>query len=227
MGYGVPSLAEKRLRNGEAWRLGLDRADVEYDAPPSGARVLKPQQKGDRFFHIVVVTTRFKETFAQCISCRRGIRLSNFWLAENPGALATTKNFVLDARCNRCRQQELETSLSALQGYTPELDLYWTKNFSSLCAGARARNIEISITKDTLIERYLRNECKCEVTGILLKPKAGRNNRIAPSVDRIDSSGHYSRGNIQIVARAVNLMKGDMETEEFYEWCKRICERKK
>ena len=57
---------------------------------------------------------------------------------------------------------------------------------------------------------------RCALTGIQFHfagPDGDTNLR--PSVDRIDSNGHYERGNLQIVCRFVNFWKGDGENEEF------------
>ena len=39
------------------------------------------------------------------------------------------------------------------------------------------------------------------------------------SVDRIDSSLGYTKDNIQIVHKRLNLMKQDIPNDEFIEWC--------
>ena len=57
---------------------------------------------------------------------------------------------------------------------------------------------------------------RCALTGIPLhfaEPDADKNLR--PSVDRIDSNGHYEYGNLQIVCQFVNFWKGDSDNEEF------------
>lgn len=57
---------------------------------------------------------------------------------------------------------------------------------------------------------------RCALTGIRFHfagPDADK--YLRPSVDRIDSSGHYERGNLQIVCEFVNAWKGDSENEEF------------
>lgn len=38
---------------------------------------------------------------------------------------------------------------------------------------------------------------------------------LLPSVDRIDSNGHYETGNLQVVCRFVNFWKGSSDNEEF------------
>lgn len=59
---------------------------------------------------------------------------------------------------------------------------------------------------------------RCALTGIPFHfhgPNADSN--LLPSSDRIDSHGHYVRGNIQIVCRFVNFWKGASDNEEFKE----------
>lgn len=61
-------------------------------------------------------------------------------------------------------------------------------------------------------------EKRCALTGIPFHfhgPNADSN--LLPSPDRIDSHGHYVRGNIQIVCRFVNFWKGASDNEEFKE----------
>ena len=57
---------------------------------------------------------------------------------------------------------------------------------------------------------------RCALTGIpfhFAGPDADFNLR--PSVDRIDSNGHYEHDNLQIVCRFVNFWKSDTDNEEF------------
>lgn len=44
------------------------------------------------------------------------------------------------------------------------------------------------------------------------------------SIDRIDSSKGYVRGNVQFVCDVVNRMKADMHVTELQYWCKKILE---
>jgi len=57
---------------------------------------------------------------------------------------------------------------------------------------------------------------RCALTGIpfqFLGPEADKN--LLPSLDRIDSDGHYETGNIQVVCQFINFWKGDSDDEEF------------
>ena len=56
----------------------------------------------------------------------------------------------------------------------------------------------------------------CALTGIPFHFHGpGADVDLKPSVDRIDSGGHYERGNLQIVCRFVNFWKADADNEEF------------
>ena len=44
------------------------------------------------------------------------------------------------------------------------------------------------------------------------------------SIDRIDSSKGYIKGNIQLVCGIVNVMKSDSSEDEFLQLCKKIVE---
>jgi hypothetical protein len=57
---------------------------------------------------------------------------------------------------------------------------------------------------------------KCALTGISLQFAGnGADPNLSPSVDRIDSDGHYEVGNLQIVCRFINFWKSDTDNEEF------------
>lgn len=44
------------------------------------------------------------------------------------------------------------------------------------------------------------------------------------SIDRIDSTVGYVRGNVQFVCDVVNRMKQDLPQTELFVWCRRILE---
>lgn len=57
---------------------------------------------------------------------------------------------------------------------------------------------------------------RCPLTGIPFQFRSpGVDENLLPSVDRIDSNGHYEVGNLQIVCRFINFWKGDSKNEEF------------
>ncbi|MCU0839489.1 MAG: hypothetical protein MUE49_12330 [Rhodospirillales bacterium] len=57
---------------------------------------------------------------------------------------------------------------------------------------------------------------RCALTGIpFIFHKTDGDKNLLPSVDRIDSNGHYEEGNIQVVCRFINFWKSDTDNEEF------------
>lgn len=70
---------------------------------------------------------------------------------------------------------------------------------------------------EALLDRLLETqEERCALTGLRLHYRAqGADDALLPSLDRIDSNGHYEEGNLQVVCRFVNFWKGDTPNEEF------------
>jgi hypothetical protein len=70
---------------------------------------------------------------------------------------------------------------------------------------------------DKLIRHLLDlQEDKCAVTGLPLQFRgAHTDDNMLPSLDRIDSSGHYAHDNLQIVCRFINFWKQASDDEEF------------
>lgn len=57
---------------------------------------------------------------------------------------------------------------------------------------------------------------RCALTGIPLAfHGSDADTNLTPSLDRIDSDGHYEMGNLQVVCRFVNFWKGASDNEEF------------
>jgi hypothetical protein len=57
---------------------------------------------------------------------------------------------------------------------------------------------------------------RCALTGIAFQfhgPDADK--KLLPSVDRLDSNGHYEAGNLQIVCQFINFWKGASDNAEF------------
>lgn len=55
----------------------------------------------------------------------------------------------------------------------------------------------------------------CKLTGLSFQVGEGTDPSYEPSLDRIDSSGHYEHGNLQVVCRFVNFWKGETDNEVF------------
>lgn len=87
-----------------------------------------------------------------------------------------------------------------------------TRILSFAKRNAKEKCREFSITVDDLIWNTI-----CPVLGIELnygKPKSGRNSYDSPSVDRIDSSKGYIKGNVVIMSWRANRIKTDATVNE-------------
>jgi hypothetical protein len=57
---------------------------------------------------------------------------------------------------------------------------------------------------------------RCALTGIPFEFHGMDSDKnLLPSLDRIDSDGHYEAGNLQIVCQFINFWKSDQDNEEF------------
>jgi hypothetical protein len=82
------------------------------------------------------------------------------------------------------------------------------------------KNKETSMTPkelETLIESLLDiQENRCALTGIAFQFHGqGADKNLLPSVDRIDSDGHYESENLQVVCQFINFWKGASDNEDF------------
>lgn len=80
------------------------------------------------------------------------------------------------------------------------------------------KNKDLRLSKQALIDHL--NELleesghRCAISGLALLAN-GPDDQLRPSLDRIDSGGHYEVGNLQIVARFINFWKQAIPDAEF------------
>lgn len=87
------------------------------------------------------------------------------------------------------------------------------------------KKYEVSITLSDLKELWEKQNGKCALTKINLKPFCYNDSvdiRFSPSLDRIDSSKGYIKGNIQWVCGCINLAKSTLSNEKIKEWISEI-----
>ena len=125
----------------------------------------------------------------------------------------------------------------------PSLEKYWKKlwrnvNMSSTHGAAGARTDsnpklqgrirkgnqstsyhDVLITLDDLKAQWEKQNGKCHWLGIQMSLEDLMVSRspFAPSVDRLDSSGHYTKDNIVLTSRFANLGRGAYAGEDFKE----------
>lgn len=85
---------------------------------------------------------------------------------------------------------------------------------------AISRNFEFQVTPKYLWELYLKQNKKCALSGVDLI--FSTNSEQTASLDRIDSSKGYIRGNVQWVHKDINNMKQDYSQDYFIDICSKI-----
>ena len=96
--------------------------------------------------------------------------------------------------------------------------------FTKFKTGAKARNIEFSLSIEDVVDILEVQSYKCALSGVDLSFQTKRGKIHRASIDRIDSSKGYFKDNIQIVDKDINKMKLDHSQEYFISLCKRIAE---
>lgn len=95
--------------------------------------------------------------------------------------------------------------------------------WKQLLHNADMRNLPVEIDREYIWDIYLKQNKKCALTGWDIAFVLERGKTTA-SVDRIDSSLGYLKGNIQIVHKWVNRAKVNYDELMFYDMCKSIHE---
>ena len=115
------------------------------------------------------------------------------------------------------------TKKAAYKYRSPEIYLYTRLGRQNK---GQAR-IEVKITKEDLKELWDQQQGKCAVTGLHMTyyPRAHRRSTgLNASVDRIDSTDIYRKGNVRLVCSKVKVMKGAGEDADMLWWCKQVIE---
>jgi hypothetical protein len=197
--------------------------------------LIRPHQFGKERVHGRIFDPLNAAPFQKfkCERCRRDLPEDQYGVVSWSDKLPKGRGeaVLLHTMCFTCRKQ-LYGQWVKHPLYNPSLDRFFVKLCTSSRASAKSRGIMFLVDKDDILGLYLEQDAKCAITGMGLKwggERGGqRNDRawLRPSIDRIDSGGNYARGNIHIVAQAVNLMKSDLPLEVFYGLCDTISGRR-
>lgn len=95
---------------------------------------------------------------------------------------------------------------------------------------ARKKNYRFDITKKFIWELFLKQNRKCAISGVdITLPKRiadMKHGLMTASLDRIDSTKGYIKGNVQWVHKDLQRMKWEFNELKFYEWIKIIYQHK-
>lgn len=135
-----------------------------------------------------------------CGECNQSLNLNKFSLIEKWNVDSGTKDI-----CKKCSTKIRQTEKLNRDWKIDAAKLLY-KNIKSRC---KRTGREFSIDLEDIIIPE-----KCPVFGFELKREDKQTWMSAPSVDRIDSSKGYIKGNITVVSRRANILKRDATVEE-------------
>lgn len=116
-------------------------------------------------------------------------------------------------KCAKCAAKERGAIQAKRNGKVGELTL---TRFTKLQRSAEKRNIEFLVSLEYLSNLYESQNHICAITGRQI------NSIDDASLDRIDSSKGYIKGNVQWTTYQANVSKHIMTMEELYQFCKDV-----
>jgi hypothetical protein len=135
-----------------------------------------------------------------CGECNQSLNLNKFSLIQKWNVDSGTKGI-----CKKCSTKIRQTEKLNRDWKVDAAKLLY-KNIKSRC---KRTGKEFSIDLEDIIIPE-----KCPVFGFELKREDKQTWMCAPSVDRIDSSKGYIKGNVTVVSRRANILKRDATVEE-------------
>jgi hypothetical protein len=142
----------------------------------------------------------YPDKYKVCDNCEQTLNLNKFSLIEKWNNNSGTKN-----TCKKCSAALNEAKRRNKNWKDDAAKVLYT-NIKSRCKRLK-REFSIDL-EDIIIPE------KCPVFGFDLKREDRKTWMCAPSVDRIDSSKGYIKGNITVVSRRANILKKDATIDE-------------
>jgi len=128
----------------------------------------------------------------------------------------------LSKMCKRCSNRSVDNTH---RGWYRKIRISWYNRFYS---SALIRKKDWNIDIEDVADMYDEQNAKCALTGWPIKfPEVGHPQTSLCSIDRIDSSKGYSKDNIQLVHKDVNMMKQSFSQEQFIKVCKSVADKAK
>lgn len=154
------------------------------------ARIFKEQHKEDN-----------PEKWRVCGVCNEEKNIWQFSLLDKTRKTTTERKTI----CKKCSASIRQTEKLNKDWKVDAAKLLY-KNIKSRCKRT-GREFSIDLEDISIPE-------KCPVFGFDLKREDKKTWMCAPSVDRIDSSKGYIKGNVTVVSRRANILKRDATVEE-------------
>lgn len=126
--------------------------------------------------------------------------------------------------CTKCSLDKVRERNSLLYSATEATENHWKRRISSHSKDCDRR--QVFITREYANSIFKKQGGLCSLTGLPIKFPTFRNDRTATaSLDRIDPSKPYEKGNIQWVHKFANIMKMDLTQKEFLAVCSLVAQK--
>ena len=100
--------------------------------------------------------------------------------------------------------------------------LSWLRTYY---VGAKARGLAFDLTAKDIRDLYDEQQGLCALSGQpIFLPLSSKYASVTASVDRIDNSKGYTRENVQLVHKHINMLRGPMQVDEFIALCKMVAD---
>ena len=179
-----------------------------------------PRKNWARPIHTTLLSTGVQ----QCKICNITKVLGDFY--ANGCFADGTKKY--RSRCKVCVLDRAKQSQAVVYASKAKQRSSSPKNFISGIlnhAAKRKQHLGFDIDLVYLLRVYEQQQGRCAISGVHMTYLAGSGRVFTNiSIDRIDSSVGYVRGNVQFVCDVVNRMKQDLPQNEFVVWCRRVLE---
>ena len=135
----------------------------------------------------------------------------------------TAKQIGVECGCSKrtilvwLHKYNIKVRPSNCRSKTPKV-IHWT----TIVKCAKVRNLELDITPEYVLELYHKQGGRCAISGVQLTWKTSHRGSCTASLDRIDNSKGYLKGNVQWVHKHINYMKRTHSQEYFIELCKLV-----
>ncbi len=132
------------------------------------------------------------------------------------------ESFRLKKTCKKCSNSKTE---NCHRGWHRGVRVSWFNKFKTQ---AELRGISFELTIEEVADIYEMQNGMCAMTGWPIEfPEIGHPQNTDASIDRIDSNEGYSKSNIQIVHKMINMMKQSFSKKDFVRACIAVSDKTK
>lgn len=190
------------------------------------ARLLKRSEKMvDNFIVKMGVTSDFKKTLLEnealkkcgkrkCGKCKKIKLLEDF---------PTTKSNRTFSYCKQCQNEQRSIDSKKIRNREIDLDLFFRKKLKDIVCYCNRINRECNLDLEFLHKMHKDQNGLCFYTR--QKMEVIISSCKAISIDRKDSAKGYTKDNVCLCLKEINMFKQVHHIDKFIEWCKLITEK--